>query len=70
MNKTDIHNKEEAVALVAAVMQSSPALLSPTFQLAMAVSNDFDVRAADVLEFKREVERRRRGALTGSPSAK
>lgn len=57
MHLLDVHNKAEAVAFVAAVMQNTPALLSPNFQLAMDVSRLYDVSTQDVLEFRREKAR-------------
>jgi len=58
MDLIDIHNKAEAVAFVAAVMQNGLALLSPNFQLAMDASRAFDISVQDVLEFRREKARR------------
>jgi hypothetical protein len=45
--------KAEAVAFVSAVLRSSFALLSPDFQLAMDLSERFDVRARDLLEYRK-----------------
>lgn len=58
MNLIDIKTKAEAVALVSAVMQASPALLSPSFEFAMDVSRAYDVSVQDVLVYRREKAKR------------
>lgn len=53
----DPKNKAEAVAFVSAVINTRLALVSPDFQVALDVSDRFDVRARDVLEYRREKAR-------------
>ena len=49
--------KTEAVAFVAAVLRQKLALLSPDFQTAIELSERFDIRAKDLLEYRRELAR-------------
>jgi hypothetical protein len=59
LNPRDPQTKAEAVAFVAAVMRGSQlALLSPDFQVAMDLSERFDIRARDLLEYRRAIARR------------
>jgi hypothetical protein len=50
--------KADAVALVSAVLLNKLALFSPDFQLAMDLSERFDVRAQDLLEYRKTVARK------------
>lgn len=50
--------KPEAVAYVAAVLRSAPALASSSFQTAMDLSRKFDINGQDLLEYRREQARR------------
>lgn len=50
--------KDGAVAFVSAVLLNKLVLLSPDFQLAMDLSERFDVRARDLLEYRRTLVRK------------
>lgn len=57
MNIRDPQTKPEAVAFVSAVLRTPLALVSPDFQAAMDASERFDVRARDLLEYRRKQAR-------------
>jgi len=57
LNMRDPKNKAEAIAFVSAVMHTRLALMSPDFQVALDVSDRFDVSVRDVLEYRREKAR-------------
>ena len=46
--------KDGAIAFVSAVMQSPLALTSPDFQVAIDLSERFDIRAGDILEYRKK----------------
>jgi hypothetical protein len=54
MNMRNPETKPEAVAFVSAVMKHKLVLLSPDFQTAVDLSERFDIRARDILEYRRE----------------
>jgi hypothetical protein len=45
--------KDGAVAFVSAVLRNEPALQSPDFKVAMDLSECFDIRAKDLLEYRK-----------------
>lgn len=47
-------NRVNAIAFISAVISVPNALLSPDFEVAMRLSDHFDIRARDILEFKRQ----------------
>lgn len=53
-----IETKSQAVEFVASVLQFTPSLLSPDFQVAMSLSRRFDISAKDLLEYRRNLEKR------------
>lgn len=59
MNLREPETKGEAVAFVWAVLSQRLALLSPDFQVVMDLSERFDIRARDLLEFRRALVRAR-----------
>lgn len=48
-------SKAGAVAFVSAVLRNEPALRSPDFQVAMDLSECFDIRAKDLLEYRKGI---------------
>lgn len=47
-------DRRNAIAFVSAVISVPNALLSPDFEVAMRLSDQLDIRARDILEFKRQ----------------
>lgn len=47
--------KSGAVAFVSAVLRNEPAFRSPDFQVAMDLSECFDIRAKDLLTYRKEI---------------
>jgi hypothetical protein len=50
----EIKNKEEAVRFIARTLSNPIALLTPRFQIAIALSERFEVSVKDVLEYRKK----------------